>query len=36
MVTNVGTVGGEERLNSQLRWWFFGFDGWYSEAQEKF
>lgn len=36
MVTNVGTIGGEERLNSRLRWWFFGFDGWYSGAQENF
>jgi hypothetical protein len=36
VVTNVGTIGGEERLNSRLRWWFFGFDGWYSGAQEIF
>jgi len=36
VVADVGTVGGEERLNSRLRWWFFGFGGWYGGAQEKF
>jgi len=36
VVADVGTIGGEERLNSRLRWWFFGFGGWYGGAQEKF
>jgi hypothetical protein len=32
VVVDVGTARGEGRLDSWLRWWFFGSSGWYVRA----